>query len=260
MVHTDPPGKEAPGAIALEFGLDRLYDILLFDVGYTLVYFEPVQELVVQQALRTLGVDRTVEAISSAAEQVWGTYYGNAETDTFPATQDYDRHTQAKLEAALLAQLEVGGDEDALASYSAAIETRFSSPGAIRPYPEVFEFLTLLQAKGYRLGIVSNWSWNLKERVAQAGLDHFFEVIWASAYAGCNKPHPGIFYSALKQLSPPATSSDRILYVGDSFRHDVIGAWNAGIEAVLLDRSGTASAADCPVIPDLWGLLDLLTP
>jgi putative hydrolase of the HAD superfamily len=146
-----------------------------------------------------------------------------------------------------------------LEAYTAAVEARFSRPDAIHAYPEVVEVLSLLQAKGYRLGIVSNWSWNLKERVAQADLDHFFEVIWASAYAGCNKPHPGIFDSALSQLSPPAAPTDRILYVGDSYRHDIIGARNAGLDAMLLDRGGTATATDCPVIRDLWGILDLLT-
>lgn len=235
------------------------YDILLFDVGYTLVYFEPPQEVIVQQALQSLGLERSLEEIGNAAAAVWGDHYQDAERDDFPATEAYDRQTQSKLESALLSHL--GGQEaqDALEAYTDAIESRFSQPGVVRPYPEVTEVLTLLLEQGYRLGIVSNWSWNLRERVAQAGLNHFFEVIWASAYAGCNKPHPGIFGSALSQMSPPATTSDRILYVGDSYRHDVLGARNAGIDAALLDRNGTTSATDCVVIRDLWEILPLLT-
>jgi FMN phosphatase YigB (HAD superfamily)/ASC-1-like (ASCH) protein len=254
-----PPEKEALGAVALEVKLDRRYEILLFDVGYTLVYFEPSQELIVQQALHTLGIDRSVDEISAAARVVWGMYYQHAETDTFPATQDHDRRTQAKLEMALLAQLQVEPTEDALEVYSTAVESRFGQPNVIRPYPEVAEVLTLLCRQGYRLGIVSNWSWNLRDRLAQAGLDHFFEVIWASAYAGCNKPHPGIFASALSEMTPPATPSNRVLYVGDSYDHDVIGARNAAIDAALLDRDGTATSADCPIIRDLWGVFDLVS-
>ena len=234
------------------------YDILLFDLGYTLVYFEPPQEAIVQQVLQSLGLERSLEEIGSAAGAVWGDYYQDAETEEFPATEAYDRQIQAKLEIALLTHLGVKEAQGALKAYADAIESRFSEPGVIRPYPEVTEVLALLVEQSYRLGIVSNWSWNLRDRVAQAGLDHFFELIWASAYAGCNKPHPGVFESALRQMSPPATTSDPVLYIGDSYRHDVLGARNAGIDAVLLDRDGTATATDCVLIRDLWGLFPLL--
>jgi hypothetical protein len=38
----------------------------------------------------------------------------------------------------------------------------------------------------------------------------------------------------------------------------VVGARNAGLEPVLLDRDGTTAEPDCTVIRDLWGVLDLL--
>ena len=118
--------------------------------------------------------------------------------------------------------------------------------------------LSLLKALGYGLGIVSNWSWNLRDRLAQAGLAAHFEVVWASAYAGCNKPHPAIFLQALALFPQPQPRVDRVLYVGDSYGHDVVGARNAGLDAVLLRRGGDAVSCDCPVIGNLWGVLGLL--
>ncbi len=189
---------------------------------------------------------------AAAAELVWGDYYRDAQTTTFPASEDYDRQTQSRLEEALLASLGVEGGPDALRTYADAIEAQFDRPGVIRPYPEAVEVLTTLQEQAYRLGIVSNWSWNLRDRVAQAGLDRFFALIWASAYAGCNKPHPGIFDQALAHMEIPA---HRALYVGDSYQHDVVGAQIAGLDVVLLDREGTAEAQDCAVIRNLRGVL-----
>jgi putative hydrolase of the HAD superfamily len=154
-----------------------------------------------------------------------------------------------------LAQLGLAADKETQQTYANAIESQFNQPSTLRTYPEVVEVLTKLREQGYRLGIVSNWSWNLRERVAQVALDGFFELVWASAYAGCNKPHPGIFRQALAQMG---LSQKRTLYVGDSYEHDVIGARNAGLEATLLDRDGTADSPDCPVVPDLWGVSDLL--
>ena len=94
-----------------------------------------------------------------------------------------------------------------------------------------------------------------RPQVAQVGLDGYFEVVWASAYAGCNKPHPGIFHQALAQMNVPP---ERALYVGDSYWHDVVGARNAGLDVVLVDREGTAEAEDYPVIGDLSGVLELV--
>lgn len=252
-----PPEKEALGVVALQLSVHR-YDVLLFDLGYTLVYFEPAQEIIVQEALRAVGAERSVDEIVVAAGVVWGDYYRDAATVTFPATEEYDRETQVALTRGLLSELGLSVDEERRQAYTDSIESELGEPGAIRAYAEVRDVLAALQQRGYRLGIVSNWSWNLRDRVAQVGLDGPFELIWASAYAGCNKPHPDIFCQALALMGPPEVSPDRVLYVGDSYEHDVVGARNAGLDVVLLDRNGKAGAPDCPVIGDLHGLLGLL--
>jgi putative hydrolase of the HAD superfamily len=256
-----PPEKERLGAIALELArvppVGARYDAVLFDMGYTLVYFEPAQQIIVQEALAAAGAERSVAEIDAAVREVWGAYYRDAATVTFPATPEYDREAQQELEQSLLAHLGLDTDERTLRTYSQAIEASFSRPNVIRPYSEVVAVLEALKAQGYRLGIVSNWSWNLRDSVAQAGLARYFEIVWASAYAGCSKPHPCIFEQALEHLQVPP---DRAFYVGDSYRHDVGGARNAGLDVALLDRSGTAEDPDCPIIHDLWGVLGLLEP
>ena len=249
-----PPEKEALGVVALEI-VPRRYDAVLFDMGHTLVYFDPPETAVVQMALRDFGFERTGDEIGAAVQVVWGEYYRDAATATFAATPDYDQQIQLRLMRGLLDQLGLGVDGDALEVYEREIDSRFSQPGVMRPFPEVADVLSALQEQHYRLGIVSNWSWNLRDRVAQAALDRFFETVWASAYAGCNKPHPGIFFQTLVQMD---LSAERALYVGDSYAHDVVGARSAGLDVVLLDRKGTAIEPDCNVIRDLWGLFDLL--
>jgi FMN phosphatase YigB (HAD superfamily) len=274
---------------------------IFFDMGYTLVYFDPPQEIIAQEALKEIGIERSTGEIKAAFQEVWGDYYRDAAHATFPATEEYDRATQQMLSRRLLARLgpeRYETEEHLLPTYSAAIESRFGQPGVIRPYPEVTAVLDALKGHGYRLGIVSNWSWNLRDRVEQAGLAGrgYFDVVWASAYAGCNKPHPNVFHQALAQLPeegqakrPAPTygslerdkkttgqkdlgqpegaarlSQERVLYVGDSYEHDVVGAMSAGWDAVLLDRSGSSAdlmatgAPGYPVISDLWGLFDVL--
>ncbi|MFC2015861.1 HAD-IA family hydrolase [Chloroflexota bacterium] len=253
-----PAEKEALGVVALELSVPRRYDAVFLDMGYTLINFEPTQEVIVQEALATIKAARSVEEIHAAARDVWGEYFRDAETIGFPATREHDEETQDVLNRRLLERLDVQVDEDTLRLFSESVEAWFRRPGVMRPYPEVVDVLGALQERGYRLGIISNWSWNLGERVAQVGLEDYFEVIWASAYAGYNKPHPSIFYQALDKLPPPTVQANRVLYVGDSYRHDVVGARNAGLDVVLLDREGTSDAEDCTVIRDLGELLDVL--
>ena len=231
------------------------YAAVLFDMGYTLVYFEPEQTAIMGAALRSIGDERSEEEIRTTLQAVWQEFFSKEATADFPPTTAYSARLEAAVQRSFLARLGIEADEATLQAYAHALESWFRRPGVIRPYPEVVEVLTALRAQGYRLGIISNWSWNLRERVAQVGLDGFFEIIWASAYAGCNKPHRRIFDQALAQMD---LSPAQALYVGDKYRNDVMGARRAGIEAVLLDRDGEAPEADCPVIGDLWGLFDLL--
>jgi HAD superfamily hydrolase (TIGR01662 family) len=226
-------------------------------MGYTLVHFEPRQSVIFQQALLAVGVDRSVEEVKAAIDAAYADETRDAATATFPATPDYDRETQRSYERGILTRLGVSTDPATLEIFSPTLESWFNRPGFLRAYPEALDVLAALRECGYRLGIVSNWSWNLRQRVAQVDLDRFFEVVWASAYAGCNKPHPAIFHQALAQMQP-AVSAGRALYVGDSYWYDVVGARSAGLDAALLDRHGTADGPDCPVIHDLWGILDLL--
>ncbi|MBN1660006.1 MAG: HAD-IIIA family hydrolase [Anaerolineae bacterium] len=251
-----PPEKEALGAVALEVR-PRRYDAILFDMGYTLVYFDPPVPVIGSEALRTLGVERTPEEVQAAVQAVWDPFWAEADRMTFAATKAQDAEVEAQMARAVLGALDVDASDGTVAAFRKAQEAWYSRPGVIRPYHEVKEVLSALAEEGYRLGIVSNWSWNLRDRVMQAGLDDYFELVWASAYAGCNKPHPLIFQQALDQMELDAW---RTVYVGDSYRHDIAGARAAGIDGVLVVRDGEADGYDCPVIQDLGGLFELLGP
>lgn len=59
------------------------------------------------------------------------------------------------------------------------------------------------------------------------------------------KPHKEIFE---KVLEISGCHPDEAIHVGDSLRSDVAGAQNAGIRAVLLDRSRTEHQTDYPTV------------
>jgi len=101
-------------------------------------------------------------------------------------------------------------------------------------FPEVPNVLSLLKSK-YRLGIVTNTSSSeVPNRVlSQLKLRGHFSVVATSAELGVRKPYPGIFYYALRELSAKAEDT---VFVGDSIKHDMIGAKSLGMKTVLIDR------------------------
>jgi HAD superfamily hydrolase (TIGR01549 family) len=124
-----------------------------------------------------------------------------------------------------------------------------------RVYPDVPTTLAILKNAGFRLGVVSNRMKPYEEQLARLGLLDYFEL-WL--YAGEPerwKPSPKMFAIALQQLDLPA---EAVVYVGDNYYADVLGARHAGLQPVLLDEDNLFPEADCPVIPrmgDLPGLL-----
>lgn len=97
----------------------------------------------------------------------------------------------------------------------------------------------VLDALPYRQGILSNSSTVHQEhRLMALGLRHHFEVLLCSDRLGCAKPDPSAFLAACSALDlPPA----QVAYVGDRLDLDALGARDAGLHGIWLDRSGSAA-------------------
>jgi len=57
------------------------------------------------------------------------------------------------------------------------------------------------------------------------GLEGLFNLVAIEDEVGVGKPHPAIFKQVQRQLGLP---HKHILFVGNSWAHDVLGALNAG--------------------------------
>lgn len=99
-------------------------------------------------------------------------------------------------------------------------------------YPDVFSTVENLREEGYKLGLISNIHWPVP-RSLRKSFEEMFEVVTYSHTHGLRKPHPAIFLDTLEKMgSDPRTSA----HVGDDYGADVIGAKNAGMVAVHLQR------------------------
>ena len=125
-----------------------------------------------------------------------------------------------------------------------------------RVLPDVPIALAVLKSAGYRLGVVSNCRKPFEEQLASLSLLEYFEF---SLYAGgsWSAGNPTLNYL----LSPWDISylpAQAVVYVGDNYYADVVGAQRAGLWPVLLDPENVFPDAGCPAIAQLGDLPGLL--
>lgn len=109
--------------------------------------------------------------------------------------------------------------------------------------PGASELLDYLSGK-YELFILSNGFVELQsKKMATTGLTKYFKRVILSEEIGVNKPDPALFEYALNVSGAQRCST---LMIGDSFESDILGAANAGLDQMFLNRKGEKSLAFCP--------------
>jgi FMN phosphatase YigB (HAD superfamily) len=101
------------------------------------------------------------------------------------------------------------------------------------PYGDSAAALSMLKARGYRVGILSHTPWPgdaCREWFARHGLAGYIDFYSLSCEVGWIKPHPRHFQHALDQAG---VSADRILHVGDHPMRDIQGARAHGFRTCL---------------------------
>ncbi len=153
----------------------------------------------------------------------------------------------------------MGGRGAQVVEVAGEIYDRWSVNHHFELYDDVAPVLEALQKRGLTVGAISNSHRSLDAFREHFSLENIITVSVSGAEHGYMKPHRSIFDAALERAGVGAGEA---MMIGDSFKHDIEGALNAGWRAVLLRRSGEvpyALPAGLPVIKTLPELLPLLT-
>jgi HAD superfamily hydrolase (TIGR01509 family) len=220
---------------------------VFFDFGGTLLIMR--RDRIISRILSEVGYPADPEQVHSAyfsVEPSWLKVYGD-KTMSGEETQEAYR----QLDATIIRRLFPGRTEaevERVATFLRLGWPRVEKTVPLELYPDALPTLSALRAKGYSLGLVSNAPPDTLGVIEAMGLRRFFPVILVSGVVGVSKPNPEIFRMALEQAR--ATPAETV-HVGDVYEADVVGARNAGIKGILLDRSGSQRGIDCPCIASL---------
>jgi FMN hydrolase / 5-amino-6-(5-phospho-D-ribitylamino)uracil phosphatase len=122
-----------------------------------------------------------------------------------------------------------------------AFEVFYAARNRVRLYDDVEGSLKRLSER-YRLFAVSNGNADLE----RCGIAHWFEGHVTAISAGAAKPDIRIFARLLDEARVDAS---QVLHIGDDPRLDVIGATQAGMQAVWINRDAKFWPAQLPPPP-----------
>jgi HAD superfamily hydrolase (TIGR01549 family) len=109
---------------------------------------------------------------------------------------------------------------------------RASLPNQYVLDPDAIALLEALRARGFKIGLVSNWDGTLATTCESVGLHRYVDYIGDSTVFGQTKPAVAFFRHVLAQLG---AEPDEAFHVGDHYDADVVGARAAGITPIFLD-------------------------
>jgi HAD superfamily hydrolase (TIGR01549 family) len=212
------------------------YRAVVFDFYNTLVRIDtPVPTAA--QVLENMGY--------RCPEVVAGMWSSDAfDGQTHPAADAYEQWHVSRL-TQLCLSVGVAAEE---APDIAKLLRRRDMEWTVRPLPDAERTLRLARSLGLRVGLCSNWDYEIGPYLARAGLAGFDAVI-TSREAGARKPHRIPFEMVATALAVPAES---VVFVGDSLLADITGAVHAGMGAIWV-----AGASEVLLPGRLWQVRDL---
>jgi putative hydrolase of the HAD superfamily len=122
------------------------------------------------------------------------------------------------------------------------------------PREDAASTLRELRARGYKTGLVTNCSSEIPELLNESALAGLFDVEVFSAVSGVRKPDRAIYELATTRLD---VEPRLCLYVGDGDDHELDGARDFGMQAVLL-RPGDTHPPENWQGPEIESLTEVL--
>jgi len=233
-----------------------LIKAVIFDWFSTLAHYDPPREQLQAQVLRELGfnVIRTniQRALVLADRDLYAEFSELSLEGRSPEEQiqTFIRHQQGIMTRA-------GVDADTVLAEKAI--ARLQEMGAGRRfalYDDVIPTIRMLKERRLITGLITNIRRGIHEICQELGLEPYLDFIISPAEAGADKPNPAIFQLALERAGVEA---DDAIYIGDQYLQDMVGARNAGIAPILIDRFNVSPEfTDAPRILSLTELITYL--
>jgi len=233
-----------------------LIKAVIFDWFNTLARYEPPREEIHSRALKEAGIN--IEPARLIMPLAVADKYFMDENSILPIrkrTPDeqakiYIRYEEILMEAAGLQF------EKALPSkiyYNS--KSLFEGTQTFALFDDVIPTLKILKNRNIIIGLLTNFAKDMYPLIRQLKLDPYIDFVITPYEAHADKPQPEIFLAALKKAQ---VNAHEVIYVGDQYKVDILGARSANMTGILIDRYNL-SKDDCIRISRLTEIVNYLS-
>ncbi len=222
---------------------------ILFDLDGTLRFSRPTGTATFANRAAEIGLSISHANRLNAAR--WEHTYWAQSTDLLQDAEKFDEKEDAFwLNYSYRQLLALGLSDENAATYAPQLHTFMKDHYKPEDWipPNTHQVLPQLINLGYTLAVVSNRTQPYDDYLAEKGIQHYFRFSLAAGTIGIWKPDVGIFEHAIQKLNH---APQQVLYVGDNYYADVVGARAAGLQPMLIDPDGLFENPDCPVISSI---------
>ena len=153
------------------------------------------------------------------------------QVETIPADREGFRRRQT---SSILKTMGKKPTQPALARMEARIERQMyaswrSTFAQLTPYPGVREAFEMIRSYGLRIGVLSDFP--VERKLETLKVADLVDVSCCTEDCGYLKPNTAPFFHIARKMG---VECHQVLYVGDSYRKDVVGASQAGMYTCLI--------------------------
>jgi len=219
---------------------------IFFDLDGTLRHSVPSGGEVFTDYVVTLGLEVNEEARLRAIR--WEHFYWASSVDLRNDLLAHSAETESFwIEYSRRRLIALGASPEWAIEFAPRISMHMGEvykPESIVP-EDVRRTLPQLKESGYILGVISNRDKPFHDLLQDHGIGEFFDFSLAAGEVNIFKPDPGVFDHGLQRVK---LSAKEVIYVGDNYYADVVGARAAGLQPVLYDPLGIFPDPDCATI------------
>lgn len=219
---------------------------IFFDLDGTLRHSVPSGGEVFTDYVKTMGLQVNEEARLRALR--WEHFYWASSVDLRDDLLAHSGETEKFwIEYSRRRLIALGASEEWAVEVAPKVSIHMGEvykPESIVP-EDVRRTLPQLKDAGYILGVISNRDKPFHDVLDDHGIGAFFDFSLAAGEVNSFKPDPGVFEYGLQRVN---LSAGEVIYVGDNYYADVVGARNAGLQPVLYDPLGIFPEPDCETI------------
>lgn len=215
----------------VEFGLSHPIRVIAFDAVGTLIYPDPP----VRTIYHSIGCRYGSKLSESEVAARFGAAFAKWELLDRHAIDQHGTRTSEEVERIRWRGIvsEVLHDVTDIDHCFEDLFAHFAEPSAWKCFADVDSTLEQLEAAGYQLAIASNFDHRLHAICDGLAPLRRFQLRVISSIVGHRKPGREFYAAVVAAANCPA---DQIVMVGDDFENDIVGARDAGLQTVYLQR------------------------